>query len=199
MHDRPAHTYSYFVGHFINEFSKLEFFLRRLLNEVSGLSRHDFAILIGNPRTEEVVSKLRKLTPHRLPADGQDDVTAALKQLEQITRFRNWVVHYGGHDGLTDHPDKFLVRLPPTEVNEATGGAYLLLEREEAWAAASDILTISITVNGWLDPTHSSDVRPGRLPGGYPETPWRYKPPRLRQIQKQHPSASRTQPRPPQS
>jgi hypothetical protein len=90
----PA-RYFEFVGALITDFANLEFNLRRWLHAHSGMSKEAFQAIVGYPRTDDAISKLKKLLPNTLSAEDKSEVDEAFRQLDRLSKLRNWVVHYG--------------------------------------------------------------------------------------------------------
>ena len=173
--------YERFVGSFTGQYANLEAVLRMTLKQHSGLDDELYDILIGFPRTGEIVTKLRKLFP-RIVKDPsvRADAVRAFTHLDNVTKLRDRIVHYGGHPV---EGDKLLIRTKPTERVEETGEAYILHTRQELWDAHRDLQKIisfvGFHIAGWRsrDPEHDTAFsRDAAL-----DEAWLYKPPRLAQ------------------
>ena len=166
-------NYSKFVGVFITKFANLEFHLRRVLRAQLGMTEDVFRIVIGFPRTDDALGKLRKLLP-ALEDEARREVGEGLDRLTNLSRLRNWIVHYGGSP-LDD--DNYLVRLKPTERSKATGKNYHLFQLQELYNALRDLHTVNILLLIHLDPEF--DDAQGEFRNGL--FPWQYIPPELEQ------------------
>lgn len=173
----PLLKYHQFIGWFVTQFAALEFHFRRLLQIHSGLDPDTFEILIGVPRSGEATSKLQKLI-QRLALDdlARTEINEAMRQLQSVTKLRDWIVHYGGHP---IEGDRMLVRLRPTETSTATGKSYHIFTRQELWYAAIDAQLIQQRLLRHLDTSLPTYLMPPPEKDGANKQPWRYIPPQL--------------------
>ena len=168
-----------FIGNFVSEFSRTEAQLRTLLEQISGLGQKQFAVLIGFPRTSELITKLRKMTEFTpLPGEATYAVSECFKQLDHIIKLRDRLIHYGSHINPLDH--SIVVRQkgkPSPFIRDMAENSFT---EEELWGAASDLAFIRNTLTYHLNQRLPQDVRHLLLEVVRKREPWLYTPPEQR-------------------
>lgn len=174
MADVPAadahNEYHRFVGSFISEYARLEFVLRYVLERLSGMTPETYRVMIGFPRSGEVIKKVRQLAETRnLDEDAKASLDDAFSQLTQITAIRDRIVHYGGHP-LTDG-DVLVFMKPRPEANHDQ------FTQQTLWNAVIDLNLINRIVLFRLGPREPAEWINAQELNGVRREPWRYKPP----------------------
>lgn len=166
--------YHKFLGHFVSQFSNLEFNLRYILQVRSGMTEEQFRVFVGFPRTSEVVSKTRKLAElANLDDDAKAAVADAFTQLDHIIKVRDRIVHYGGHPIATG---EVIVWAKPS----GHPRSFDPFTQQELWDASTDLWLIQQIMTYRLDPTLPESMRPDVAVNAVRRSPWRYTPPEQR-------------------
>jgi len=129
-----------FVGSYVREYARLELILRMAMKKHSGLDDETYDILMGLPRTGEILSKLEKLFP-RIVTDEAVRVEAvrAFRQLKELSLLRDNLVHYSGQAAI----GHVLVRWKPHLVLKKTGFPYSIHDWSEMHGALADLKIIA--------------------------------------------------------
>src|SRR3546814_16549785 len=85
----PLTEYHRFVGSFITEYARLEFVLRYVLERMSGMDDATYRVLVGFPRSSDVIKKVKTLVATRQLSDGtKDAIEDTFSKLRAITKIR---------------------------------------------------------------------------------------------------------------
>jgi hypothetical protein len=162
-----------FVGNFVSEFSITEGLMRDLLLQQSRLRSLEFGILVGFPRTGELITKLRKMI-ELLPLEQETAarIGECFVQLDHVIKLRDRLVHYGSRVDPHDNSISVYHKPPLAPFAERPKDNF---SEEELWAAAWDLGVIRRTFVGHLNRRVPEDVRRKML--SHEQEPWRYKPP----------------------
>lgn len=134
-------SYDRFVTALLGQYAALEHALRRHLQNHVRLSDEIYDIVVGFPRTTELVAKLKEVIALTIEDEAVKAQAAAIfGQLTVITKLRDRVVHFGGHP--LDN-GKIMIRTKPTEIVLATGKPYALYEITDLFAAYTELMQIT--------------------------------------------------------
>ncbi len=105
-YDAPYLEYWAALGRFVHEFSRVEYLLQVLLRQVADVSEPVARALFSDARVHEATAKINRVLTERGETAATARLVSPFKQLGDITRIRNNVLHWGAvHDGT----DAFLV------------------------------------------------------------------------------------------
>src|SRR3546814_17563315 len=90
----PLTEYHRFVGSFITEYARLEFVLRYVLERMSGMDDATYRVLVGFPRSSDVIKKVKTLAETRkLSDESKAAIDDTFSQLRDITEIRDRILH----------------------------------------------------------------------------------------------------------
>lgn len=130
----PEREYFLFAGYFVNAYARVEHTLRMALCDLAGIDQEKFGILVGNPRSGDLINKVRKLCDIKITEDNaKEAVIDAFDQLSEITKLRDRVVHYGGFPISRDRTIMLAKGAAPTDLTHSETNL------DNLWAAARDL------------------------------------------------------------
>ncbi len=172
--DSSLNEYYIFVGQFVTQFADVEFFLRRFLYVQSGLGIKKFNLLIGFPRTADLINKIKALAVDKpLSAGALEAVQTAFVQLDHIIRLRDKLLHYGLGPSRSG---KILIRTKGNKLNATTGLPYEALENDDLNNASLDLRDIKRILIYHLDYLLPADFKEAKKQFIQKNYSWRYKP-----------------------
>ena len=168
-----SETYNTLLFRVVTHFTDIEALLRKSYRIKTGLSQEKFDILFGIPNLGSMLSRMIKLYKHEPHPEHQGAIIGALGQLQTISRFRNWMVHAGGH-GLDSGFD-FLVRLNPNERSSKTGKAYHIFPITIFMDVHKDLQMITAIIKAADDDSFPLDKEYARQNYGQPTATYSWK------------------------
>lgn len=168
--------YDQFLRKFLARYASLEETLRRVLHLHSGLDQERYNTLIGFPRAKDLVDKLRRLLALvDLESEGKALVSAALLQINEITKLRHDIVHYGAAE--TPNGELVIMR-KPSEIHYNLAADQRLMTLGDFENVFSDLNRVMATIWYHLDYSLADVARPPLEREAHDSAPWLYKYPK---------------------
>lgn len=120
----PNKTYFYAIGKFMHSYTRTENMIHLMFAPLTGLNEYVAMAIKGATRVSDVMAMIRRIVIiNEMPKEFREDLESAFTQFDQISQFRDRVIHRGANPA--GQPGEYI------STNVATMRAFNLLEIAE--------------------------------------------------------------------